>query len=795
MRWGMDAGVTPTGHLIGERGRGKLKALEMLRGHRRPTQMNSQRRRNCLGSACSLAFVLIAQFGSAQTAAPNEWTWVGGTSETSSKILPNNLYAQPAVYGALGSFAPANNPGSRSGASSWTDKAGHLWLFGGGGIDPSGCAGGMNDMWEYDSASDEWAWMGGSKVCGIPAPNIAVYGALGVFASTNTPGERADATSWTDSSGNFWLFGGTGVNASAQQGELNDLWEFSPSKDEWAWMGGSNSFNAPGVCGTLGTAAKANIPGARSNATSWTDQNEHVWLYGGAGFDCSGNEGPLNDVWEFDAATNEWAGVGGSNTAAPVDGQAPVYGTLGVSAAGNTPGTRTGFVTWADAGGNLWLFGGDALIDGANGSSVNANFDDLWEFSVSKNEWAWMGGSSTYNPPQSAVYGTLGTPSTANNPGARYLATSWTDSNGNFWLYGGIGIDATYNVPGYLDDLWELNPTSGVWTWMGGNETQNCLTVTANVVACGWPGVYGSLGSPASANSPGGRYDAVVWTDGIGNFWLFGGSFTSNAGNAYLLNDLWTYQPSTTPSFATAATPVISPAGASFTTAQSIAISDTTPGALIFYTTDGVTAPTASSTQYTGSFSASSSETIQAIAIAPGYANSAIASAQYVINVAPPDFAVAASPAALTVTAGQSATASISVTPANGFSAAVTFSCTGLPAGATCTFAPATVTPTGSAAATTLTIATAANNAALSRRPFRIVPGLALATIVCWAGWRKKRGSVWILLLLMGFGLAGTLTGCGGSSNNGGQPTLATVTIVAGSGTLVHSTKIGLTVE
>jgi hypothetical protein len=70
-----------------------------------------------------------------------------------------------------------------------------------------------------------------------------------------------------------------------------------------------------------------------------------------------------------------------------------------------------------------------------------------------------------------------------------------------------------------------------------------------------------------------------------------------------------------------------------------------------------------------------------------------------------------------------------------------------------------------------------------------------LATIVCWAGWRKKRGSVWILLLLMGFGLAGTLTGCGGYSNNGGQPTLATVTIVAGSGTLVHSTKIGLTVE
>ena len=70
-----------------------------------------------------------------------------------------------------------------------------------------------------------------------------------------------------------------------------------------------------------------------------------------------------------------------------------------------------------------------------------------------------MGGSSTVGAPfggQSGVYGTLGTPASANIPGGRYGSVSWIDASGNFWLFGGNGIDSTGTL-GYLNDLWDIS--------------------------------------------------------------------------------------------------------------------------------------------------------------------------------------------------------------------------------------------------------------------------------------------------------------------------------------------------
>ncbi|MGA3081854.1 MAG: chitobiase/beta-hexosaminidase C-terminal domain-containing protein [Terracidiphilus sp.] len=103
----------------------------------------------------------------------------------------------------------------------------------------------------------------------------------------------------------------------------------------------------------------------------------------------------------------------------------------------------------------------------------------------------------------------------------------------------------------------------------------------------------------------------------------------------------------------TAATPTFSPAPGTYNSAQTVALADTTPGAAIYYTTDG-TAPTAASTLYSSSIAVSSTTTIEAIAIASGYSTSAVGTGTYTINAAAPAF----SPNPGTVASGQNVTLS-----------------------------------------------------------------------------------------------------------------------------------------
>jgi hypothetical protein len=87
-------------------------------------------------------------------------------------------------------------------------------------------------------------------------------------------------------------------------------------------------------------------------------------------------------------------------------------------------------------------------------------------------------------------------------------------------------------------------------------------------------------------------------------------------------------QPTVTP---VAAAPTFSPPPGLYPTAQSVTLSDATPGASIFYTTDGTT-PTASATRYTGPISVGSATTLNAIATAPGFTSSGVATATYTIQ-------------------------------------------------------------------------------------------------------------------------------------------------------------------
>jgi N-acetylneuraminic acid mutarotase len=466
-----------------------------------------------------IAFFAISLCSEAQSTAPNEWAWMGGSG---------TLANRPGVYGTLGSPAAANMPGSRNGAASWTDKNGNLWLFGGGGADSAGNGGNLNDLWEFDSSSREWAWMSGSSVlsswsCGgqVCGGQSGVYGTLGMPAPEDVPGGRAFAASWTDSNGNLWLFGGYGPISTGKTGYFNDLWKYSPSAQEWTWMGGSSTGptagGPAGVYGTLGKPSSANVPGARYQAASWTGKDGNLWLFGGYGFDAAGSLNPLNDLWEFNPSTSQWTWMGGSSTAASQNGRAGTYGTLGIPAAGNYPGSRYQANAWTDQSGNLWLFGGTGTDSVGNFSVLN----DLWEFNPTTQQWAWMTGSKVIVcAPKScgepATYGSLGVPGAENSPGGRAGATASTDSDGNFWLFGGWGNDHSIRGNGYLNDLWEFSPSTQEWAWRSGSNSLGQDSAPQR-------GVYGTLGASGLSSVPGGREWAASWIDNSGNYWLFGG--------------------------------------------------------------------------------------------------------------------------------------------------------------------------------------------------------------------------------------------------------------------------------
>jgi uncharacterized repeat protein (TIGR03803 family) len=80
-----------------------------------------------------------------------------------------------------------------------------------------------------------------------------------------------------------------------------------------------------------------------------------------------------------------------------------------------------------------------------------------------------------------------------------------------------------------------------------------------------------------------------------------------------------------------AAKPVFSPAAGTYKAAQTVTLADTTKGAVIYFTTNGTT-PTTSSTKYTAAIAVKATETLKAIAVAPGFDASAEASATYTIQ-------------------------------------------------------------------------------------------------------------------------------------------------------------------
>ncbi len=237
------------------------------------------------------------------------------------------------------------------------------------------------------------------------------------------------------------------------------------------------------------------VPGARTNAVTWTDASGHFWLFGGHGYDSVGALGDLNDLWMYNGTIWTWVSGGNTNKIS----QNGIYGAQGTAASSSMPGAREEAVGWADTNGNLWLFGGEGDDSVGTASGV---LNDLWMYNIAANQWTWVAGSKianqTGNYPTQPVIGSAATTTAAGScglavgdpavscspvsltgafPGSRWNASGWIDASGNLWLFGGWGLDsAGTNGNGALNDLWVYTPNStpgqlGTWAWVKGSNT------------------------------------------------------------------------------------------------------------------------------------------------------------------------------------------------------------------------------------------------------------------------------------------------------------------------------------
>lgn len=186
----------------------------------------------------------------------------------------------------------------------------------------------------------------------------------------------------------------------------------------------------------------------------------------------------------------------------------------------------------------------------------------------------------------------------------------------------------------------------------------------------------------------------------------------------------------------------------------------------------------------------------------------AATSAIVLIDVGPPDYSLILPKSSASVLPGQATTFAIEISPQHGFNGTVTFSCSGVPAGANCSFSPASVTPNGKAGSTTLTITTTAGGLAAFAVPYRPYGGtsrlpvcaamlLGIGMVVVGFG-KKRRLQPLCLMLLTGAALSG-LVACGGSSTPPPAPGTPagtyTITVTATSGTVSHQSAITLKVN
>lgn len=451
----------------------------------------------------------LGAFWNSSSSGSGQWTWMGGDPPWKPNWISD--------FGTLGVASASNRPTGRTEPFMWADNSGNIWMYGGSGYDSLGssktC---LADLWKYNTATDQWTWMGGSGDAGINA----VFGTKGVGSVSNTPGSRSGGMSWLDPSGNYlWLFGG--FSEANPGGPMADTWRYEISSGQWTWMAGPNTSYELPTYGAKGVAGASYYPGSRDRGSVAIDSSGNVWLYGG--YVNRGTRTYLNDLWKFNVGSGQWAWMGGGDGSNETtsQNQAGVYGTKGIANAANWPGSRESTM-WIDTNDDLWIYGGFGYDDGTNAGTIG--MDDVWMYDHLSGQWTWKNGSKVGGATQ--VTGTKGVSAAGNTPGGRYGFSSFVDADKALWVFGG---DREFRWGSTGSEFWVYDSTINEWTWVAGPTTDYDA------------GSWGTQGTGSVSNIPPAKFYAGSTVASNQQLYLFGGETVDANGTFGIGDDFWSF--------------------------------------------------------------------------------------------------------------------------------------------------------------------------------------------------------------------------------------------------------------
>ena len=414
-----------------------------------------------------MLYALVLLYASTFAQGIHEWTWLGPIEGEKKCLNDTDLRCR-------GIYEPHNNsivwPGARCCSHVWSVN-GVAYVWGGWGYDTEGKLGYLNDLWEFNSSSITWKWIGGSRFVNMPNTRewpggrhyaaysydtrrkvFYIFSGQGVaedeflndlwmfdmssmrwehVGNYSKPAPRKWSSFWSGENGLFVL-GGEGGRR-----RFNDFWTFNYDKKEW-----HKFYNRDDIYGHYNTSGKQ-FPGARHSAFTTVGNDGDLYMFGGSGHGVKPNNGTTSDVWQWKVKDQEWKFLGGNPGGVDAQG---ICGTRGRASSSFIPTAR-------HAGYNFDFLSpnGKMLIMGGEQHGETIVFNDIWSIDIHSLTFAFEAGTCNVQNVNRTVLGRRDHGGPQVTPSSQFGGNGWHNNRGQSFMFGG-GPKA-----GYVNTLWRID--------------------------------------------------------------------------------------------------------------------------------------------------------------------------------------------------------------------------------------------------------------------------------------------------------------------------------------------------